>query len=481
VYWLPIELVKPESTSVERQESVDARAHSLHLPCPTMDLFRFMASIGVGEFSASISNKKLHRVLRRSPALILFSLSRFHLHYDRGPDSAKELLEWCQENLAGCIAEHAQQRQVDGGNTGKEFSYAKLHKFFKTFLIARTNRQLRLSLARFVRINSRLKKDVSMELVNRLVGKRISAKDFKCKKIHRIEMRQEIVDDWTVQFGNVDIRMLLRHSILASEKTRDFEARLQAEKLASMKQLAYGASHEINNPLANISTRAQTMLAVETDHEKRHKLAVIYEQAIRAHEMISDMMLFAHPPAISTTRVAARLMVNRLLHELKPVLLDSNSIEVLVTFGPGVDFIEVDVTQISVAVKNLMMNSIEAIRSKSGRGRVEVRLDRTETDLEISVWDNGLKIGDEVRRHLFDPFYSGREAGRGLGFGLSKVWAIARLHGGKIEFDDLVKFGTRFVLRLPQSPLGSNRADSSAKRSTIILRENAQVIEEDAA
>jgi len=55
------------------------------------------------------------------------------------------------------------------------------------------------------------------------------------------------------------------------------------------------------------------------------------------------------------------------------------------------------------------------------------------------------------RRHLFDPFYSGREAGRGLGFGLSKVWTIAKLHGGSVEFDDQVKSGTRFVLRLPQN------------------------------
>ena len=63
-----------------------------------------------------------------------------------------------------------------------------------------------------------------------------------------------------------------------------------------MKELAYGASHEINNPLANIAARAQALLRDEADPERRRSLEAIYQQAMRAHEMISDLMLFARPP-----------------------------------------------------------------------------------------------------------------------------------------------------------------------------------------
>ena len=74
-------------------------------------------------------------------------------------------------------------------------------------------------------------------------------------------------------------------------KMDDFEQRLEREKLEALKELAYGASHEINNPLANIAARAQTLLDDEIDPERRRKLLAIHRQALRAHEMIADLML----------------------------------------------------------------------------------------------------------------------------------------------------------------------------------------------
>ena len=91
---------------------------------------------------------------------------------------------------------------------------------------------------------------------------------------------------------------LMRRLAHLQELETNFAAKLEFEILASLKELAYGASHEINNPLANIATRAQTLLRDERDPERRRKLATINAQAFRAHEMISDMMLFARPPQL---------------------------------------------------------------------------------------------------------------------------------------------------------------------------------------
>ena len=81
----------------------------------------------------------------------------------------------------------------------------------------------------------------------------------------------------------------------------DFQSTVEQAKLAAMKELAYGASHELNNPLANISSRAQTLIVNEKDPDRQKALAAINRQAFRGHEMIADMMLFANPPRMETS------------------------------------------------------------------------------------------------------------------------------------------------------------------------------------
>ncbi len=80
------------------------------------------------------------------------------------------------------------------------------------------------------------------------------------------------------------------------ELETEFNAAVERAKITAVYNLAYGLSHEFNNPLANISSRAQALLADEKDPERRRKLAAINAQAFRAHEMIADLMLFAKPP-----------------------------------------------------------------------------------------------------------------------------------------------------------------------------------------
>jgi signal transduction histidine kinase len=255
---------------------------------------------------------------------------------------------------------------------------------------------------------------------------------------------------------DIDLKRLLKTVARRFEDRTDFEAQLRDQKLAAMKQLAYGASHEINNPLANIATRAQTLLAEETESEKRHKLSVIYEQAMRAHEMISDMMLFAHPPAMERKRVSVRILMAKIINELDSLLAQAPSTSLDVTIGAGIDHVFLDSTQIAVLIKSLIQNSVEALGSSNQpNGRIEFRVDRmTDGRIQLSVWDNGIEISERIAKHLFDPFFSGREAGRGLGFGLSKVWTIAKLHGGNVRLDRKLKTGTRFVVELAVDEFG---------------------------
>ncbi len=237
--------------------------------------------------------------------------------------------------------------------------------------------------------------------------------------------------------------------------TRRFEQTLEVEKLESLKELAYGAGHEINNPLANISARAQTLLPDERDPERRRLLAAIQTQAMRAHEMIADMMLFARPPQPKFEELDITALLRDLTLELAPQAEQARCELTLV--GPTSPVIVfADRTQIATAIRAVCVNAMEALVTG---GRVVISTAESaplDDTVQIAVSDHGPGISADARRHLFDPFFSGREAGRGLGFGLSKCWRIVTLHGGRIEVESEAGFGARFTISLPkrQLPLG---------------------------
>ncbi|MFV1966468.1 MAG: sensor histidine kinase [Pirellulaceae bacterium] len=242
---------------------------------------------------------------------------------------------------------------------------------------------------------------------------------------------------------------------------KEFQATLEREKLESLRELAYGASHEINNPLANISTRAQTLLREESDPERRRKLATINSQAFRAHEMISDMMLFVNPPDLSPGSFHAAELIDEVITELKTLASDQGT---RVTWTPATPapVIFGDRVQLAVALRSLCVNALEALGAD---GIIEIQARQAESSdasreswVEIVVRDSGPGILPEQRRHMFDPFYSGREAGRGLGLGLSKCWRIVSLHGGRIDVESEPGRGTTFVIRLPQQADELHRA-----------------------
>jgi hypothetical protein len=282
------------------------------------------------------------------------------------------------------------------------------------------------------------------------------------------------------------------HATTDTEVTADFAAALESAKLQALYNFAYGLSHEINNPLANIATRAQTLLIDETDADRRRKLATIVQQAFRAHEMIADLMLFARPPALRREQVDLATLTDTVVAEVQEQAAAQDT-TLLRSGAAGPLWAMVDPTQIAVALKALIQNSLEAV--SSGR-KVDVAIIAPGTQYSVpsthlvvgqsptatvhqphdssppvphalpprlatpssalraphfhlTVTDTGPGIPPEIRPHIFDPFFSGREAGRGLGLGLSKAWRIAELHGGSIEVESEPGSHTRLSLLLP--------------------------------
>ena len=222
---------------------------------------------------------------------------------------------------------------------------------------------------------------------------------------------------------------------------------LERQKLEALAEFAAGAGHEINNPLAIIGGRAQLLLQEIEHPEHRRQLGVIVAQVKRAYEMIADIRFFARPPQPEVVTFSLSEELKTLVAEQTPLMLEAG-----VTFHAEIDsvadsLVETDPVLFHVAVGVLCNNAREAVQLTGGT--IRLHLCREEAAWKIIVQDDGPGIAEKIRPLIFDPYFSGREAGRGLGFGLPKAWRIMQLLGGSIQYESTEGPGATFVLTLP--------------------------------
>lgn len=234
---------------------------------------------------------------------------------------------------------------------------------------------------------------------------------------------------------------------------RHFGESLQAARLEAARELAYGAGHEINNPLANIATRAQSLLLEERDAERRRRLATIVDQSFRARDMIGGLMLFARPPKPAPEDVDLGALVDSVVEAVAPMASARGvRLEARRCVVPCAAL--VDRGQVEEALRAILTNAVEATADGGG---VVIAADRVAADpacCEVTVVDEGAGMDDATLRRAFDPFFSGREAGRGAGLGLSKAWRFVEASGGSVALSSRVGAGTTVTVRLPAGTPG---------------------------
>jgi signal transduction histidine kinase len=450
---------------------------AITLPCPA-DACLELAMAFVAPDSQQ--SKIIHQTLRLNPSLLLLTLAQYQQAHQKPATNARKLVRWFQKSGIHFL----QMQNFLSDSTGiREAKRSK--RLLQDFLRARSRSKCQQSLNRWLKLHTSINKTDRKSILKSLLSKSFRLDDFRAKRVRRESTFDAAWASWNSDSpmdGKLDrmVDLVSRQVQLESE----FGQSLQNEKLAAMKQLAYGASHEINNPLANVATRAQSLLIDETHPQRRTKLATIYQQAMRAHEMISDLMLFAHPPAMNIENISLRQLLRPFIGQLEqPDGLDDR-IQIRFLIGPNVDRIRLDRTQFLVVLDAMIQNSRQSILAHCDHGEIEVRFglvhgcddrlparlgrDESAEWLQVTIWDNGPAIDQRVRRHMFDPFFSGREAGRGLGFGLSKSWRVIQQHGGELHFDTSCKQGTRFVLWLPQNAR-ARRANNANGRTEEVL------------
>ncbi len=240
------------------------------------------------------------------------------------------------------------------------------------------------------------------------------------------------------------------------EQVHGEACRLQSGKLAALAEFAGGAGHEINNPLAVISGQAQYLLAHEGDwfredaRDAPHKaLEAIVAQTRRIHGILRELMQFAKPAPPCPGWLDLPTLLGETAASLGEMAAQRR-VRIEVAIQPERLPVYADAGQLRTALTCLLRNAIEAAPT-DGWARLILRRPIEGADIELAIEDNGTGPDALQRPHLFDPFYSGRPAGRGRGLGLPIAWRLTQLQGGDLRLDPPRRHEpTRFVLTLPR-------------------------------
>jgi len=262
--------------------------------------------------------------------------------------------------------------------------------------------------------------------------------------------RETILNIAAAPLVSRDLEQIGRLIIFDDVTERDeLERRLvQADRLSSVGLLAAGVAHEVNTPLAVISTYAQ-MLAkqVSGDDQKTKLLEKIAKQTFRASEIVNSLLNFSRTSPTTFEEVD----LNRVLQESLVLIqhqLEKAGITVELDLEEQVSPVEGNPGRLQQVFLNLFLNARDAM---GAGGTLTIRSRRQADALSVDVTDTGHGIHPENLSRIFDPFFTTKTVRKGTGLGLSVSYGIVREHGGVIEVSSQPGEGTQFHLEFPMA------------------------------
>lgn len=234
------------------------------------------------------------------------------------------------------------------------------------------------------------------------------------------------------------------HALMIHE--REEQARKRARSM--MTEMAAGAAHELNNPLAVISGRAQLLSHALTDEDTKQTLELIREQCDVATEIVSDLVSVANParpaPSFSTLKDVISGAEQRWMDRLADV-----GGRMLTVSGDAGVRVWVDADQLNRILDELLTNAVAWIPRENGVVQINSPSKASDETVVIVIKDNGCGMSNDVLERAFDPFYSHQLAGRRRGLGLSLARRLAENNGGSLWLESTVDVGTTAYLELP--------------------------------
>lgn len=273
---------------------------------------------------------------------------------------------------------------------------------------------------------------------------------------HRARRREEL----RRVYGELENRIAertadLTEQIAALESTKAIlretrDAAVQAGKLATLGQMSAGISHELNQPLAALQTfadNASALLARGRHAEVAENLQMISELVDRTGRIVRQLKIFARKEAPTPQPVTVASAIEHALMIVEPRRRETAARIAVAPVAPGLVVIA-EAGRLEQVLVNLLRNGLDAMAGQAD-ALLEVGARRDGDQVAIEVRDHGPGLAEEVRHHLFEPFYTTKPAGEGLGLGLAISLTIVESYGGTLSAHNAPEGGAVFVLTLP--------------------------------
>ena len=221
-----------------------------------------------------------------------------------------------------------------------------------------------------------------------------------------------------------------------------------ADYLDALAEMAAGAAHELNNPLAVISGRAQLLAEAQNDQETKEILKQIYENAREASGIIEDLMSFAEPPPPRAARTDIKKMLDEAV-QLTSRKTNIESPEVNIEVAGHVESVFIDSAQIVSAIANVISNAVESYGDKPGPIEITADTDESGELVELAIKDQGCGMDAETLKKATQPFFSAKPAGRKRGMGLAYAARFIQINKGFLNIASEPGGGTTVTIYLP--------------------------------
>ncbi len=238
----------------------------------------------------------------------------------------------------------------------------------------------------------------------------------------------------------------------------------RGKMMISVGEMAAGAAHEMNNPLAVISGRGQLLASQLSDPKLKHSATLISEQAQRLTGIITELMEFAKPIPPKPQDIDLADLIDRAVHEAKQHSeIADRKLEITMGDVPPV---VIDAEQVRQAIAAILENALNATDPTKGEVSIHAAYDQYSQRVVLTIADNGCGMDEHTLKHAFDPFFSSRPAGRRRGMGLAKAMRWVESSGGSIRLESRPNQGTRSVILLPAAAIKMPQRASESKTAT---------------
>ncbi len=219
---------------------------------------------------------------------------------------------------------------------------------------------------------------------------------------------------------------------------------LRAEKLAATGRLVRTLAHEVRNPINNINLSTEHLRSFELPDETGLYLDIITRNSLRINDLIKELLNSSRPSEIQMKESILQSVIDEIVN-ISRDRIGLKNIDLQVDYPKDLVIIFCDAEKIILALLNILTNAIEAIEHSNGRISIVVKNDNENVVIEIT--DNGSGISEEKLPRLFEPYYTSKR--NGIGLGLASTLNIIQVHGGSIEINSEENKFTVFNILLP--------------------------------